>query len=112
MGKITVVDVDDAEVPEQDFVESRRVVRKEHGAESMSFNVTTLHVGYDDPDVVYPDHDEVVYILTGKIEFTANGETQTLGPGKAMYIPRGQSYGYKVIDGPNNVIAVFTPGKF
>ena len=59
-----------------------------------------------------PDHDEVVYILTGKIEFTANGETQTLGPGKAMYIPRGQSYGYKVIDGPNNVIAVFTPGKF
>jgi quercetin dioxygenase-like cupin family protein len=112
MSGIKVVDVADAEVYEESLLVSRRVIRKEHGAETMSFNVSTLHEGYDDPAVTYPDHDEIVYILSGRVEFTVDGETQTLGHGKAIYIPRGQPYGYKVIDGPNDVVAVFTPAKF
>jgi quercetin dioxygenase-like cupin family protein len=112
MSGIKVVDVDDAEVYEEPLLVSRRVIRKEHGAESMSFNVSTLHEGYDDQAVTYPDHDEVVYMLSGTVEFTVDGVTQTLGKGKAVYIPRGQTYGYKVIEGPNDVVAVFTPAKF
>jgi hypothetical protein len=27
-------------------------------------------------------------------------------------VPRGQTYGYKVIKGPNEVIAAFSPAKF
>ena len=112
MSGIKVVDVGDAEVSEESLFVSRRVIRKEHGAERMSFNVSTLHEGYHDPEVTYPDHDEIVYILTGKVEFTVDGATQTLGEGKAIYVPRGQVYGYKVIEGPNDVVAVFTPAKF
>lgn len=112
MSGIKVVDVSDAEVYEESLFVSRRVIRKEHGAASMSFNVSTLHEGYDDQEVMYPDHDEVVYILTGKVEFTVDGTTQTLGEGKAIYVPRGQTYGYRVIEGPNDVVAVFTPAKF
>ena len=112
MGGIKVIDVNDAEVFAESLLVSRRVVRREHGADSMSFNVSTLHEGYDDPQVTYPDHDEIVYILSGTVEFTVDGKTQTLGNGKAMYIPRGQSYGYKVTEGPNDVVAVFTPAKF
>ena len=78
----------------------------------MSFNLSTLHEGYDDQAVTYPDHDEIVYILSGTVEFTFDGNTQTLGAGKAMHIPRGKTYGYKVIDGPNEVVAVFTPARF
>jgi hypothetical protein len=29
-----------------------------------------------------------------------------------MYIPRGETYGYKVIEGPNETVVVFTPAKF
>lgn len=112
MSGIKVVDVSDAEVCEESLFVSRRVIRKEHGAGSMSFNVSTLHEGYDDQAVMYPDHDEVVYILTGKVAFTVDGTTQTLGAGKTIYVPRGQTYGYKVIEGPNDVVAVFTPAKF
>lgn len=112
MSGIRIVDVADADVHEEAAFVSRRVVRREHGAETMSFNVSTLHEGYDDPAVTYPDHDEVVYVLSGKVAFTADGVTHTLGPGKAIYVPRGQTYGYRVTEGPNDVIAVFTPAKF
>lgn len=112
MSGIKVVDISDAEVYEEPTLISRRVIRKEHGAQGMSFNVSTLHQGYEDPDVTYPDHDEAVYILKGTVEFTCDGETQSLGPGTAIYVPRGESYGYKVTEGPNDVIAVFTPAKF
>lgn len=112
MSGIKVVDVSDAEVYEEPTWVSRRVIRKEHGARAMSFNVSTLHEGYDDANVTYPDHDEIVYILSGTVEFTIDGKTQSLSTGKAVYIPRGASYGYKVTQGPNEVIAVFTPAKF
>ena len=112
MSGIKIVDLSEAEVYEEPTLVSRRVIRKVHGAEGMSFNVATLHEGYDDAAVTYPDHDEVVYILSGTVEFTVDGKTQTLGKGKTMYIPRGETYGYKVTEGPNEVIAVFTPAKF
>jgi quercetin dioxygenase-like cupin family protein len=112
MSGIIITDVSEAEVFEEPTLVSRRVIRKEHGAQGMSFNVSTLHQGYNDPEVTYPDQDEIVYILTGTVEFTFDGQTQSLGKGKTIYIPRGQTYGYKVTDGPNDVVAVFTPAKY
>ena len=112
MSGIKIVGISEAEVHEEPTLVSRRLIRKEHGAEGMSFNIATLHEGYDDAAVMYPDHDEAVYILSGEAEFTVAGKTQTLGPGKAMYIPRGETYGYKVTKGPNELAVVFTPAKF
>jgi len=112
MSRIVVTDVKDAEIAEQPTFTSRRVIRKAHGAQQISFNVTTLHEGYADPAVTYPDHDEVVHILSGQVELTIDGRTQTLGPGATFFVPRGETYGYKVVTGPNEVIAAFTPGKF
>ena len=112
MSGIKVVDLSEAEVYEEPTLISRRVIRKVHGAEGASFNVVTLHEGYDDAAVTYPDHDEVVHILSGTVEFTVDGKTQTLGKGKTIYSPRGETYGYKVTEGPNELIVVFTPAKF
>ena len=111
MSGIKVVDLSDAEVYEDKTVLSRRLVRREHGSDEMSFNVSTLHVGYDDQACVYADYDEIVYVLGGKAELTIDGKTQTIAKGTAFYVPRGQPYGYKVIEGPNELIAVFTPAK-
>ena len=112
MSGIKIVDVGEAQVYEDEGLVSRRLIRREHGAEHVSFNVSTLHEGYDDQNVSYPDHDEIVYMLSGTVEFTADGQTQTLTAGKAVFVPRGATYGYKVTAGPNDVIAVFTPAKF
>ena len=109
---IQVVDVKDAEVYEDATVVSRRVVRKAHGSQGMSFNVTTLKDGYHDAAVTYPDHDEIVYVLSGTVELTIAGQARVVGPGTAFFVPRGQTYGYKVLSGPNEVIAAFTPARF
>lgn len=112
MSEIKVVDVTEAEIVSDPTFTSRRVIRKVHGAQGMSFNVSTLNEGYDDQAVTYPEHDEIVYMLSGLVELTIDGRTQTVGPGKAIYIPRGKTYGYKVVKGPNEVIAAFSPAKF
>lgn len=111
MSGIKVMSLDDAEVYEDETVISRRLVRRAHGSEEMSLNVSTLKEGMEDPDCVYADYDEIVYVLSGTAELTIDGETQTVGKGTAFYVPRGASYGYKVIEAPNDVIAVFTPAK-
>ena len=111
MSGIKVMNLGDAEVYEDETVISRRLVRRVHGSEEMSLNVSTLHEGYDDPACVYAEYDEIVYVLSGTAELTIDGETQTVSKGTAFYVPRGAAYGYKVIEGPNDVIAVFTPAK-
>ncbi|MSQ92641.1 MAG: cupin domain-containing protein [Gammaproteobacteria bacterium] len=111
MSEIRVIDISEAEVYEDTALVSRRLIRRQHGSHNMSFNVSTLHEGYDDQNVVYPDHDEIVYLLSGRVEFTVDGKTQVLSAGKAIFVPRGQRYGYKVTTGPNEVVAVFSPAK-
>jgi len=111
MSEARVIDSSEAEIFEDHGLISRRLVRRAHGSNGMSFNVSTLHEGYDDQDVVYPDHDEIVYMLTGTVEVTIAGRTQTVTAGQAVFVPRGARYGYKVVKGPNDVIAVFSPAK-
>ena len=111
MSEIKVIDLSDAQIVKDKTFISRRLVRREHGSDGLSFNVSTLHEGFDDQDCVYPNNDEIVYLLSGKVELTVNGKTHRIGKGQAIYIPRGMTYGYKVVEGPNEVIAVFTPAK-
>jgi len=112
MSGIKIVSPSEIDVVEQPDFTSRRVIRKEHGVHQVGLNVSTLHTGYDDAAVTYPEHDEIVYILSGKVELTVDGKTQTMGPGSTFYVQRGATYGYKVVEGPNDVVAVFTPAKF
>ena len=112
MSGIRIVELSAAEVVEQPTFTSRRLIRREHGAHDVGLNVTTLNAGYEDAAVTYPEHDEIVYILTGRVELTVDGKTSVIGPGTGFYVPRGSTYGYRVIEGPNDVIAVFTPGRF
>ena len=111
--EIRVLTMDDAEVvemPEEKMI-SRRLVRKDHGSETASLNVSTLDEGFDDPEVRY-DYDEIIYMLTGEVELKFDGRVQMLEPGAAVFIPKGCTYGYRVTKGPNEVIAVFAPAKF
>lgn len=111
MGGIKVLDIGEAQVVKDATWVSRRIVRREHGSEGLSFNVSTLHEGFDDQACVYPHNDEIVYLLSGTVDLTVDGKTQRIGGGTAIYIPRGTTYGYRVVRGPNEVIAVFTQAK-
>jgi mannose-6-phosphate isomerase-like protein (cupin superfamily) len=102
---------DDAEVVRLDHLTSRRLVRKTHGSNTMSFNVSTLEQGYDDRDVQYADYDEIFYILAGEAEIEFDGGRHLLAPGMAVFVPRGSKYAYRVTKGPNELVAVFSPAR-
>jgi mannose-6-phosphate isomerase-like protein (cupin superfamily) len=101
----------DAEVVRLDHLTSRRLVRKTHGSNTMSFNVSTLEQGYDDREVHYADHDEIFYILAGEAEIEFDGGRHLLAPGMAVFVPRGSKYAYRVTKGPNELVAVFSPAR-
>lgn len=48
---------------------------------------------HDVPGSTYPRHrhdrDECVWVLSGQITFTVNGEPTNLGPGDRLYLPAG-----------------------
>ena len=102
---------DDAEVVRLDYLTSRRLVRKTHGSNTMSFNVSTLEQGYDDREVQYADYDEIFYILAGEAEIEFDGGRHLLAPGMAVFVPRGSKYAYRVTKGPNELVAVFSPAR-
>jgi mannose-6-phosphate isomerase-like protein (cupin superfamily) len=102
---------DDAEVVRLDHLTSRRLVRKTHGSNTMSFNVSTLEQGYDDREVQYADYDEIFYILAGEAEIEFDGGRHLLAPGMAVFVPRGSEYAYRVTKGPNELVAVFSPAR-
>jgi mannose-6-phosphate isomerase-like protein (cupin superfamily) len=102
---------DDAEVVRLDHLTSRRLGRKAHGSNAMSFNVTTLEQGFDDREVQYAEYDEIFYILAGEAEIEFDGVRHLLAPGMAVFVPRGSKYGYRVTKGPNEMVAVFSPAR-
>lgn len=109
---VQIVTPADAVVFEDHGLISRRLIRQAHGSEDMSFHVTTMPPDFDDQAVVYPEHDEIIYVLSGAVEITtASAGSRTLTAGMAVFIPRGAKYGYRVVDGPNEIIAVFSPAK-
>ena len=86
-------------------------MRKTHGSNTMSFNVSTLEQGYDDREVQYADYDEIFYILAGEAEIEFDGGRHLLAPGMAVFVPRGSKYAYRVTKGPNELVAVFSPAR-
>ena len=111
MSGIKVVDVEGGESSDSPEMVSRRL-GKEHGAVSMSLSLASMSEGLDDPAVSYPDNDQIIYVLSGTVELTEGGRTHKLDKGKAVFIPRGETYGYRVTKGPHEVIAVYAPGKY
>ena len=102
---------DDAEMVRLDHLTSRRLVRKAHGSNAMSFNVKTLEHGFDDREVQYAEYDGIFYILAGEAEIEFDGVRHLLAPGMAVFVARGSKYGYRVTKGPNEMVAVFSPAR-
>ena len=110
---IHVLSIADAEVAELEGGKliSRRLVRRAHGSQRASFNVTTIHEGFDDRAIRYEGHDEIFYVIAGEAEIDFDGGRHVLKPGMAVFVPEGCTYGYRVLRGPNEVVAVFTPAR-
>jgi quercetin dioxygenase-like cupin family protein len=74
----------------------------------MLFSVVTL-----EPDsVVLPHshhHEQMGYLVSGRLEFTIGEVTRVLGPGDVWRIPGGVVHTVRAIDGPAVALDVFHP---
>ena len=111
MREIKIIDKDEAERIAEDGIVTHRLITAKDGSPDVTFGISSMPLGHHDPAVTYPDHDEIIFIVSGVVEFSINGETQSLGKGKTIFIPKGETYGYKVVEGPNEVYYAFSPAK-
>ena len=57
-------------------------------------------------------HEQMGYILSGKVALTIAGETQVCGAGDGYHIPSGVQHGFEVLPGEDlEYIEIFCPPK-
>jgi quercetin dioxygenase-like cupin family protein len=65
------------------------------------------------PPHLHQKHAETFYVISGKVEWTVNGETRILGPGDAVHIPPGAVHSTRVVgDQPMHTLMLSEPGGF
>src|SRR5919198_3423893 len=89
---------------------SNRLIRRDMGSERVSLHFTVTEGTSEEYDSIYPDHDELMYIVSGVGEIEREGgETTTVSAGMAIFVPQGRWYRYRVIEAPMEAVVVFGP---
>lgn len=76
------------------------------------FVTANLAVVETDEDTLHtqPNHDEIVMVVEGEADFRVGEETQRVGPGDLVFIPRNTVHGPIVANGKRfAAISVFAP---
>jgi quercetin dioxygenase-like cupin family protein len=65
------------------------------------------------PPHVHTHEDEISYVLEGELVVTVGGETRTLGPGDAIFKPRGVPHAFAIAgDEPVRFLETIVPAGF
>jgi quercetin dioxygenase-like cupin family protein len=56
---------------------------------SMSFGRVTIRAGQENPRHRHPNCDEILHVISGRIEHEIDGMTVAMGPGDSISIPQG-----------------------
>jgi len=58
-------------------------------------------------------HNEVFYVVSGRVEWTVGGETHVMSAGDSVYIPANTVHSVKVLDGKNaHMLMIYNPGGY
>jgi uncharacterized cupin superfamily protein len=91
-------------------MKSRRLIRRDMGSERVSLNFTVTEETSEEFDSEYPEHDEVMFIISGVGEIEWEGsEARGVSAGMAIFVPQGCYYRYRVVEAPQEAVVVFGP---
>jgi quercetin dioxygenase-like cupin family protein len=76
--------------------------------DALMLSVVTLEPGSAVLDHAHP-HEQMGYLVSGRLEFTVGGLTRDLGPGDTWRIPGGVRHSVRALDGPAVALDVFHP---
>ena len=96
-------------VDEGRVISHRLVTHKDSGSERLGLHVTVGQPNIAGTGTVYPDKDEIIYVLEGSIAVILNGDTRWLTPGQGVFVPAGVSYNWQA--GPEGwtITTIFSP---
>jgi len=63
--------------------------------ERLAFGFFEVPGGYDEPRAT-AQHEMFVYVLSGRVQAMADGESRSIGPGDIVHVPRGMAYRLQV----------------
>jgi mannose-6-phosphate isomerase-like protein (cupin superfamily) len=112
-AKITIIDPADVEplLLRAGNIASRRLVtRKKDGSQRMSFHVNVIKAGNRSIGVVYPDQDEINYMVRGEATVSFDGERHRVRDGMTWNIPAGCAYDIEN-EAEIVLISVFSPPR-
>lgn len=81
---------------------------KSTAGKDLMLSVVTFEPGSAVPDHAHP-HEQMGFLVSGRLEFTIGGQTRLLGPGDAWSIPGGVVHRVRALDGPAVALDVFHP---
>lgn len=64
---------------------------------TMTFGRVVLRAGHGSPRHRHPNCDEILHVLSGRVEHSLGDASFTLGPGDTISIPTGQWHGAQVL---------------
>jgi quercetin dioxygenase-like cupin family protein len=74
------------------------------------FELTVAPQSVVPPAHSHADNDEYIYVLSGKLRYSVDGETRDLGPGECMESDRGSVHGFSnPFDEPARALIVQSP---
>ena len=86
----------------------RGVALRAVAGDALMISVVTFEPGAVVPDHAHP-HEQMGILLSGRLEFTVGGRTETLDPGDIWRIPGGIPHHAVAVGGPAVALDVFHP---
>ena len=110
-GKIQIVNLEDVEQTKEEggLLLVRHLITRAHGSERFEFEHVVINEGLEGEGAIYPDQDELVYVIKGECELGIEGQKRRVGPGGTFFVPANTPYDFKTIKAPIEVVAVFSP---
>jgi mannose-6-phosphate isomerase-like protein (cupin superfamily) len=96
-------------VDEGRVISHRLVTHLDSGSGRLGFHITQGQPDIAGTGTVYPDKDEIIYVLEGSIAVTFGGDQRFLKPGEGVLIPAGLTYDWQA--GPEGwtIATIFSP---
>ena len=91
----------------------RTILPSERTGGALSITDGFSPAGSGPPRHVHAAEDETFVVLSGQHRVWVEGETFEVGPGEAVFVPRGANHTFQILGGePGRHLVILTPGGF
>ena len=80
---------------EGQLISHRLVTHENSGSKRLGFHITRAQPNIAGAGTVYPDKDEIIYVIEGSYVVLFEKKKRILGPGEGVFIPAGEVHDWE-----------------